>query len=119
MESKLRLNQIFYALSDDKRRFILDRLSEGPVKVSDLAEHFDNTLATVSKNISLLEKAGLLYKVKQGRTVYCHMNHDTWLDVAKYVSGVANFWQSRMSDLESYVIDQSTVTKTVKNDSDE
>ena len=109
MESKKQFDQIFFALSDAKRRKIMDMLAEGPVTVSDLALQFDTTLATISKNISLLEKAGLLYKVKKGRTVYCHMNYDTWLEVAKYVSRVAQFWQNRLNDLELYV--NSTTNK--------
>jgi len=103
MESINKFDQIFFALADPKRRQILDLLSEGPVTVTDLATHFDVGLATISKNIALLEKADLLYKVKKGRTVYCHMNHDTWLEVAKYVSRVAQFWQNRLNDLEQYV----------------
>lgn len=103
METNKRLDRIFFALADYKRRQILNMLSEGPVKVTDLASHFDTTLATISKSITLLEKADLLYKVKKGRSVYCHMNHDTWLEVATYVSMVAHFWQSRLADLEQYV----------------
>lgn len=107
MESEKKLNQVFFALADHKRRIILNLLAEGPVTVTDLASHFDATLSTISKNITLLEKADLLYKVKKGRTVYCHMNHDTWLEVATYVSGVAHFWQSRLNDLEQYVHDMT------------
>jgi len=107
MESEERLNQVFFALADRKRRLILNMLTEGPVTVSDLASHFDTTLATISKNITLPEKAELLYKVKKGRSVYCHMNHDTWLNVAMYVSGVAHFWQNRLNDLEQYVNDMT------------
>ncbi|WP_455211910.1 metalloregulator ArsR/SmtB family transcription factor [Kaarinaea lacus] len=103
MESNKKLDQVFFALADCKRRQILNLLSEGPITVTDIASHFDSTLATISKSITLLEKANLLYKVKKGRTVYCHMNHDTWLEVATYVSMVAHFWQNRLADLEQYI----------------
>ena len=103
MESNKRLDSIFFALADSKRRQILNALSEGPVTVTELASQFENTLASVSKNITLLEKANLLYKIKKGRSVYCHMNHDTWLEVATYISGVAQFWQNRLNDLEQFV----------------
>ena len=103
MESNEKLDKVFFALADGKRRHILNLLSEGPVTVTKLAAQFDSTLATISKSITLLEKADLLYKVKKGRTVYCHMNHDTWLEVASYVSMVAQFWQNRLADLEQYV----------------
>ena len=103
MESEEKFDRVFFALADLKRRHILKMLSEGPITVTDLAAQFDSTLATISKSITLLEKADLLYKVKKGRTVYCHMNHDTWLEVATYVSMVAHFWQNRLADLEQYV----------------
>ncbi|WP_455203982.1 ArsR/SmtB family transcription factor [Kaarinaea lacus] len=111
MESDKKLDRVFFALADRKRRHILNLLSEGPVTVTDLASQFDSTLATVSKSISLLEKADLLYKVKKGRTVYCHMNHDTWLEVATYVSMVAHFWKNRLADLEQYVASMSVDKK--------
>ena len=103
MESKIEFDSIFFALADANRRRILAIISETPLTVTQLAGHFDCTLATVSKNISVLEKAELLYKIKKGRVVYCHMNHDTWLELATYISGVANFWKTRLQELEKYV----------------
>lgn len=111
MESDNKLDRVFNALADGRRRLILNSLTEGPMTVSDLASQFDMSLATISKNISLLEKAELLYKVKKGRIVYCHMNHDTWLEVAMYVSGVANFWQNRLNDLEAYVNNSKNIKR--------
>lgn len=103
MESNDKLDLVFSALADGKRRDMLNMLSEGPLTVTAIASRFEMTLGNISKNVTLLEKAGLIYKVKKGRTVICHMNHDTWLEVATYISGVAHFWQNRLNDLEQYV----------------
>ncbi len=103
MESNNRLNLIFFALSDERRRDILQELSEGKRSIGELAENFDLTLGAISKHIKLMENAELLYKSKRGRTVYCHMNFDIWKDVAMYIGMHAKFWSSRLNELEGYI----------------
>lgn len=97
------LNKMFFALADENRRHMLKLLSEQQLTVGALAQHFDMTLATVSKNIKILEQGKLIYKVKSGRQVVCHMNYDTWLEVAKFVSMFAQFWNNRLDELENYI----------------
>ena len=110
MESNKRLDLIFFGLSDQMRRSILSSLSEGPKSVGELAKDFDMTLAGVSKNISLLEKAGLIYKTKNGRTVTCHMNFDIWQEVIKFVGMYASFWSHRLDELEYFIKGKSLPT---------
>ena len=103
MENDERLDRIFFALSDSRRRCILEELSENQRTVGELAEDLSMALSAISKHISLLEKAGLIYKTKQGRTVYCHMNFDIWKEVTMYVGLHLKFWGARLDELEKYV----------------
>lgn len=109
MESKKRLDLIFFALSDSRRRDILEELSEGKKSIGELAENFDVTLGTISKNIKQLENANLIYKSKQGRTVYCHMNFDIWKEVTAYIGMHAKFWSSRLAELENFINTQENL----------
>lgn len=103
MESKERLDRIFFALADSRRRSILEELSENQRTVGELAGILSMALSAVSKHIALLEKAGLIYKTRQGRTVYCHMNFDIWKEVTLYVSLHLKFWSARLDELENFV----------------
>ncbi len=103
METDKRLDRLFFALSDSRRRRILEELSDNQRTVGELAENLSMALSAVSKHIALLEKAELIYKTKQGRTVNCHMNFDIWKEVTLYVGLHLKFWSVRLDELENFV----------------
>lgn len=103
METNKRLDLIFFALADSRRRAILEELSEDKKSVSELANNFSLTLGAISKHLSLLQEADLIYKTKQGRQVFCHMNFDIWKEVASYISMQAKFWNNRLDELDSFI----------------
>src|SRR5258706_1352482 len=54
------LDHTLIALADPTRRAILQRLSRGEARVTELAEPFDISLNSVSKHIRILDRADLL-----------------------------------------------------------
>lgn len=103
MENNSHLDKIFFALSDSRRRRILEELSENQRSVSELAEAVSMSASAISKHLTLLEEARLLYKTRQGRSVYCHMNFDVWKEVTMYVGLHLKFWSARLDELENFV----------------
>ena len=73
MEQDL-LDRAFAALSDPVRRAIVARLSRGPATVNELAEPFDITLQAVSKHISVLEGAGLVWRTRDAQRRPVHLD---------------------------------------------
>jgi DNA-binding transcriptional ArsR family regulator len=65
------LDQTFRALAEPTRRAILERLSNGPASVSDLAKPFDMSLAAIVQHIQVLEECGLVVSEKVGRVRTC------------------------------------------------
>ncbi len=69
------------------------RLQEGEASVSELAAPFGMTLPGVSKHIRILEDAGLVFKRREGRTLYCSLTAnplreiDSWLERFRTGSG--------------------------------
>ncbi len=61
------LDRLFHALADPTRRRILAILVRGPARVTDLARPFRMSLPAVSKHLRVLEEAGLLSRVVEGR----------------------------------------------------
>lgn len=60
--------RVFHALGDATRRIMVERLRDGPMSVSRLAEPFDMSLTAVGQHLAILETAGLVVTEKVGRT---------------------------------------------------
>jgi DNA-binding transcriptional ArsR family regulator len=84
-----KLNQIFFALSDPSRRGMIDRLSDGPASVSELARPLDMALPAVVKHLAVLEAGGIVLSEKAGRVRTYRIAPDAlgaveaWLEVRK------------------------------------
>ena len=68
------LDRVFQALADPGRRLMLDRLSQGPASVSELAKPLAMSLAAVVQHVQVLEASGLVRSQKIGRTRTCSIN---------------------------------------------
>lgn len=102
------LGQALWALSDPTRRAIVDRLVDGPARVTAVAEPFSLSLNSISKHIKVLEKAGLIRRTKQGREHILELNPDPLRDLAHWVHRYAFFWDERLDRLQTFFTDRST-----------
>ncbi len=80
------LDRSFSALSDPVRRAIVARLSRGPSTLGELAAPFDISLQAVSKHISVLEEAGLVWRTREAQRRPVHLDASalerltSWID---------------------------------------
>lgn len=72
-KQQVQIDRLFHALGDPTRRAILDRLSQGPVSVSQLAEPLGVTLTAIGQHLAILEACGLVVTEKVGRVRTCRM----------------------------------------------
>ena len=72
--SEVALDKAFAALSDPVRRAIVARLSRGSSTLGELAEPFAITLQAVSKHISVLEDAGLVWRTRDAQRRPVHLD---------------------------------------------
>jgi DNA-binding transcriptional ArsR family regulator len=101
-----RLGHVLAAVSDPTRRAILDRLARGPARVTDVAEPFPVSLNAVSKHIKVLERAGLVRRVRQGREHTLELDARPIADVSRWAHRYARFWGERLDRLEAYFADK-------------
>jgi DNA-binding transcriptional ArsR family regulator len=79
------LDGTFGALADPTRRGMVMQLAKGETSVSDLARPYGISLPAVSKHLTVLEQAGLIFRERRGRVFYCRLatqplhEIDTWL----------------------------------------
>jgi DNA-binding transcriptional ArsR family regulator len=96
------LDTVLHAISDQTRRAILDRLTEGPSRVTDLAAPFSMSLNAVSKHIKVLEHAGLVRRTQQGREHTLELDPTPLREVVKWASHYEQFWTERLDRLETF-----------------
>jgi DNA-binding transcriptional ArsR family regulator len=93
------IDRVFHALGDPSRRAILEKLSEGPISVSRLAEPLNITLAAVVQHLQVLEESGLVQTEKVGRVRTCHIE-SAGLSVAhQWIADRRSMWDRRFDRL--------------------
>lgn len=68
------LDRAFAALADPVRRAIVARLSRGSATLGELAEPFSISLQAVSKHITVLEDAGLVWRTREAQRKPVHLD---------------------------------------------
>lgn len=97
------LDRIFAALSDRKRRAILARLSEGEATVGELAEPFNVSRPAISKHLDVLERAGLVHRVPDGRVNRCRFDGAHLAPISAWLQSYRRFWEGRLDALVDYL----------------
>lgn len=93
------IDRIFHALGDATRRAIVERLSEGPISVSTLAEPLKMTLAAVVQHLQVLEECGLVRTEKVGRVRTCQVEPAGLSAVSQWVADRRSMWERRLDHL--------------------
>jgi DNA-binding transcriptional ArsR family regulator len=97
--SKVTVDQVFHALADVTRRAIVERLSKGPISVSQLAEPLDMTLAAVVQHLQILEESGLVRTEKAGRVRTCQLEPAGLSVAEKWIADRRSVWERRLDRL--------------------
>jgi len=98
-----RLDAVFFALSDPVRRAILERLDEGALLVSEIAEPFDISLQAVSRHIQVLVRAGLVTQARSGRISRCSLEAAPLAEAAAFLNRYAKYWQAQFETLAAHL----------------
>jgi len=96
------LSVALLALSDPTRRAIVDRLTRGPARITDVAQPFAMSFAAVSKHVKVLEHAGLVRRTRQGREHTLELDAAPLREVASWAASYEQYWTERLDRLESY-----------------
>jgi DNA-binding transcriptional ArsR family regulator len=98
-----RLDAVFSALADPTRRRIIARLSAGPASVGELAEPFSISLPAVSKHLSVLERAGLVRRERDGRIQRCQLDARPLEAASEFIERYRTFWEDSLDQLAQYL----------------
>ena len=108
---RVQIDRVTAAISDPTRRAILDRLSHGPARISDVAEPFSMTLTGFCKHVKVLERAGLVRKTRHGRNNTLELSPEPLSDLARWVLRYEPFWNSRLDRLQEFFLREKEKTR--------
>lgn len=80
---------------------MIERLSAGPATVTQIAEHFPESLNTVSRHLKVLEGAGLIERSIEGREHHLSLNLAHLMEAMQWAARQAEFWHRRLDALEA------------------
>ena len=109
------VDNCFRALAEPTRRALLERLSRGPVSVSELAKPFDMSLAAVVQHIQVLEQSGLIKSEKTGRVRTCRMRADGLDAISNWVAERRGLMERRLDKLADMLDEEDRATRKVSH----
>jgi DNA-binding transcriptional ArsR family regulator len=101
--SDRRLDAVFAALADPRRRRILVRLADGEATVGELAAPFRVSRPAISKHLRVLERAGLVKTVRAGRESRCTLAVARLRGAAEWIAGHARLWERNLNRFADYL----------------
>jgi DNA-binding transcriptional ArsR family regulator len=97
------LDRLFHALADPARRAIVERLSRGPARVSELARPLPMSLPSVMQHLGVLEAAGLVRSQKVGRVRTCRFEFQALSQAERWINTRRIEWEHRLDRLGEYL----------------
>lgn len=116
--SSSQLDATFAALADPTRRLLLEKLSRGESRVTDLAEPFKMSLPAISKHLRVLESAGLLERRREGREFHLELNAKPMQEALQWIGHYRRFWEGSLDALAEYLENNQTTNTTHKEQYD-
>ena len=104
-QKKASVHRIFHALGDPTRRLILEKLTAGPVSVSQLATPLKITLAAVVQHLQVLEESGLVHTEKSGRVRTCSIDPAGLAVAAQWIADRRSMWEKQLDRLGDLLSD--------------
>jgi DNA-binding transcriptional ArsR family regulator len=98
-------NDLFKALAHPTRREIVERLSGGAATVGEATRDLGVSKPTISRHLKMLEEAGVVTRVVDGRTHRLALQPDTLADAAGWIESQRARWE-RLFDVVGEYLDE-------------
>lgn len=100
------LDRSFAAYSHPIRRGILERLSEREMTVGEATRDFGVSKPAISKHLKVLEEAGTIVRVIDGRTHRLRLRKQPLDDAYAWIDRQRELWERKLDVVEEYLSEQ-------------
>jgi DNA-binding transcriptional ArsR family regulator len=98
-----RLDHVFAALADPTRRAIVERLAEGEATVGELAAPFAMSRPAISKHLDVLERAGMVHRIPDGRVNRCRLDGEPMRSARDWMDRYRVYWEGQLDALARHI----------------
>jgi DNA-binding transcriptional ArsR family regulator len=106
MANSMQLDKAFAACSHPIRRGILERLTEGEMSVGEATRDFGVSKPAISKHLRVLEEAGAIVRVIDGRTHRLRMRDEPLREADDWLARQRELWERKLDVVEQYLKEQ-------------
>lgn len=96
-------NDTFVALAHPIRREIVERLSSGAATIGEASRDLGVSKPTISRHVKLLEEAGVVTRVVDGRTHRLGLRPETLADAAGWIESQRARWERLFDVVGEYL----------------
>ena len=96
-------NDAFAALAHPIRRAIVERLSDGPASVGEVSRDFAVSKPTISRHLKLLEEAGVVSRVIDGRNHRLALRPETLAETSEWIDRQRSRWEALFDVVGEYL----------------
>ena len=96
-------NDVFGALAHPLRREIVERLSRGPAAVGEATRNFAVSKPTISRHLRMLEEAGVVSRVIDGRTHRLVLRPEALGEASDWIESQRSRWERLFDVVDDYL----------------
>jgi len=96
-------NDPFKALAHPLRRDIVERLSGGSANVAEVTSHLGVSKPTISRHLRMLEEAGVVTRVIDGRTHRLSLKPETLAETSQWIDSQRVRWERLFDVVGDYL----------------
>jgi len=102
---------MFGGLADRTRRDIVRRAIDGEEGVAELARHYSMSFAAVQKHVAILERAGLVTKIRVGRRKVVRTNREGLRVARRLLDQYEDLWRGRVDRMDALVVEAEEIDR--------
>ena len=96
--------RVFAALGDATRLALVKKLSRGqPLSITQLTEGCKLSRQAITKHLRVLEGAGIVHSVREGRESRFELDPEPIVSIRKYLDHVSEQWYQVLGRLKAFV----------------
>jgi DNA-binding transcriptional ArsR family regulator len=106
VNNRVELDRAFAALAHPVRRGIVERLAGGPATVADATGGLGVSKPAVSRHLRVLEEAGVVSRVIEGRTHRLALRDGALSGAAGWMERHRELWERKLDVVDAYLKEQ-------------
>ena len=106
MANELALDRAFSACAHPIRRGIIERLAAREMSVGEATRDFRVSKPAISRHLRVLEEAGAIVRVIDGRTHRLRLSDHALQDAHDWMAGQRALWERKFDVVDAYLAEQ-------------